>query len=118
MARKTWALAQIIRVVAGSGHRPLPQSHPEPRGSRITPPPSPTSLLLLPLHLDGTRPYCGLQCRVIAFGLVGVGEREFTHRLVEIVPLAEVTADRPGIACLGMRARQNPAAGLGVDRQH
>jgi len=53
---------------------------------------------------------------MIAFGLVGVGEREFAHRLVELGALAQIPADQAGIACFRMRARQSPTAELALPR--
>jgi hypothetical protein len=71
----------------------------------------------LQLHLDLSRSHGGLQRCVILFSLIGVGEREFAHRLVEIVLFADIAGDCPGITRLRMRAGQNPAADFGIDRQ-
>jgi hypothetical protein len=46
---------------------------------------------------------------VILFSLIGVGEREFAHRLVEIVLFADIAGDcqgSPAFACA--RARTQP----------
>src|SRR5215831_18091995 len=48
--------------------------------------PFPNSMLQPHLHDPGAD--CGAQRCVIALGLVGIGERELTHRLVELVALS------------------------------
>src|SRR5271165_1154530 len=70
------------------------------------------------LHADDAFAHRGLQRRVVALSLVGVGKRELAHPLVELVLLAEIAADCPWVARLGMRSRQRPAARTGVDRKH
>ena len=75
--------------------------------------------LMLQLHLDDAGAHSRLQRRVVLFGLVGVGERKFAHRLVELgALLPEIPADRPRVTGLGMRTRQHLTAHLAVDRQH
>ena len=74
---------------------------------------------MLQLHLDDARANGSLQCCVVPLGLVGIGERKFAHRLVELgALLPEIPADRPRVTGLGMRTRQHPTAHLAVDRQH
>src|SRR5208337_1130726 len=73
---------------------------------------------VLKLDLDVAFAHRRLQRCMVLLGLIGIAERKPAHRLVEFVPLAEIAADCPGIAGLRMRPRQNPAARLGVDRQH
>src|SRR5262249_53799221 len=73
---------------------------------------------VLQLYPDGARANRGLQRGMVPLGLIRIGERERTHRLVEVVRLAEIAADLPGSAGLGMRTRADPAADLGVDREH
>src|SRR6516164_10550127 len=74
---------------------------------------------MLQLHLHDTRANGSPQCRVVALGLVGIGQRELAHRLVELVALsAEIPTDRPRVTRLGMRTRQYPTAHLAVDRKH
>jgi hypothetical protein len=64
----------------------------------VTPPPICSSVLQL--HLDDARANGSPQCRVVALGLVGIGEREFAHRLVELGVLPEIPADGPGVTRL------------------
>src|SRR5262249_48656398 len=71
------------------------------------------------LHLHNAGANGSAQRCVIALRLVGIGERELAHRLVELVALSpEVSADRPRVTRLGMRPRQRPTAKLPIDRQH
>jgi len=69
---------------------------------------------LLKLHVDDACAYRRLQRGMVLLGLVGICERNLAHRLVEIISLAEIAADHPGIACLCMGPRQDPAARLAV----
>src|SRR5271165_3862399 len=69
-------------------------------------------------YVDDASAYRSRQRCVIPFGLIGICESKSPHRLVEIILLAEVAADRPWVAGLRMGTCQYPTAGLGVDRQH
>jgi hypothetical protein len=44
---------------------------------------------------------------MVLLGLVGIGERKLAHRVVELAAIAEIAADHPGIAGLGVGARQS-----------
>src|SRR5271166_1768240 len=72
----------------------------------------------LQVHLDSAGAYRRRQSCVVSLGLIGIGESKLPHRLVELILLAEIAADCPGIARLSVRSREDPAAGPGVDRQH
>ena len=58
----------------------------------------PTSVLKF--HVDDACADRRLQRGVVLLGLIGIREREPAHRLVEIIPLAKIAADHPGIAGL------------------
>src|SRR5271166_5161656 len=55
------------------------------------------SASVLQLRIDDAGAHRSLQRGVVALGLVGIGEREFAHRVVELAAIAEIPADRPGV---------------------
>src|SRR6478672_4295822 len=69
------------------------------------------------MDLDLASAYRGLERRVIPFGLVGIGDRELAHRLVERVACADVAADQPRMAGPTVRPGQRPAAQLAIEFQ-
>jgi hypothetical protein len=69
------------------------------------------------VHLYGTGAHRSRRRCVVPLCLIGVAKGKLAHRLVEFVLAAEIAADRPGIAGFRVGSRQNPAAGLAVDRR-
>src|SRR5262249_55586606 len=75
-------------------------------------------VLPLDLHLDLTGPDCCFEGRMIALGLVRVRHRKTADPVVESVLPSQIACDPPGIAGLGMRTSEHPAACFGIHRQH
>src|SRR5271166_862843 len=64
----------------------------------------------LQVHVDGPGAHRSRQRRMVPLGLIGIGEGELAHRLVEFILPAQIAADRPWIARFRVRSRQHPAA--------
>src|SRR5690242_17128254 len=69
------------------------------------------------MNLDLASAYRSLERGVIPFGLVGVGDRELAHRVVECIAGSDIAADQPRMAGATMRTGQRPAAQLAIDFQ-
>jgi hypothetical protein len=72
-----------------------------------------SSSLLQHLHL--ARPHRPLQFRMVGLRLIGIGEGKTAHCVIEMRVAAQVTADGPCVAGLGVAARQRPAAARSID---
>ncbi len=55
---------------------------------------------------------------MVTLCLIGVRYSKVTDRFIKLATATEITADRRGIARLGMCASEHPAARLGVEEEH
>src|SRR4029453_2019609 len=67
---------------------------------------------------QSSRAHGFLQCCMVAFALIGIGDRERCNGFVEGVAPAEIAADLCRCTGAGVRARQRPGTDLGVLAHH